>query len=156
MICENTVRKYCCEDISLIENYYEAVNDKTQTWHCHHRLEIQDNISYSVREMIEMKIYYDRPAKELIFVTKSMHRSLHNKTLRLCGEKHPMYGKHFSENARKNMSISHIGQYAWNKGKSGLKRKPNKRFKWITSTGEIVEMCKGTAHRYHPDWKLIE
>lgn len=34
-------KKYCCEDISLIENYEKAVNDKTQTWCCHHKLEIE-------------------------------------------------------------------------------------------------------------------
>ena len=34
-----SVKKYCCEDISLIENYIEAVSDDSQVWHCHHRLE---------------------------------------------------------------------------------------------------------------------
>ena len=37
MICEHYARKFCCEDISLIENYALAVADTTQTWDCHHR-----------------------------------------------------------------------------------------------------------------------
>ena len=40
MICFEYAKNYCSEDISLIENYDKAVNDKEQTWHCHHRREI--------------------------------------------------------------------------------------------------------------------
>ena len=36
------------------------------------------------------------------------------------------------------------------------KRKKYKKYKWMTSTGEIVEMCKSPVTRLHPDWKLIE
>lgn len=39
MICKG-MERYCCEDISKIENYEEAVADTTQMWHCHHRLEL--------------------------------------------------------------------------------------------------------------------
>lgn len=35
----NLIFKYCDGDISLIENYKEAVNSK-EKWDCHHRLEI--------------------------------------------------------------------------------------------------------------------
>lgn len=40
MINEKHVRKFCRDDISKIENYEEAVNDKTHTWELHHRLEL--------------------------------------------------------------------------------------------------------------------
>jgi len=36
------------------------------------------------------------------------------------GEKHPLFGKHHSEAARKKMSDSAKGQPAWNKGKTGI------------------------------------
>ena len=36
MISETQVKKYCNEDPSLIENYWDAMNDETQVWHCHH------------------------------------------------------------------------------------------------------------------------
>ena len=31
------VKKFCNEDISLIENYNKAISDSNQTWDCHHR-----------------------------------------------------------------------------------------------------------------------
>ena len=45
MINVNQAKAYCCEDISLIENYEQALNDKTQTWDCHHKLEIELRVS---------------------------------------------------------------------------------------------------------------
>ena len=35
------VKKFCKDDISLIENFEKAVNDKEQTWDCHHRRELE-------------------------------------------------------------------------------------------------------------------
>jgi len=89
MIDIKGVKKYCCEDLSLIENYELAVNDKTQTWCCHHKNEI--DMGLSLRELIENRLYYDRPASELIFVTKSEHFSIHR-----------------------------AGKLAWNSGKTGV------------------------------------
>lgn len=68
MISESTVKKYCCEDISLIENYEEAVNSP-EMYDCHHRLEIdeENEIVFSGNELIDLGYYYNRPAKELIF-----------------------------------------------------------------------------------------
>ena len=64
---------YCREDLSLIENYDKAINDNTQIWRCHHRLEIQDNgkIIYTSKQLQDMGLYYNRPASELIFLTLS-------------------------------------------------------------------------------------
>lgn len=73
-----TVRSFCKEDISLIENYDKAIADNTQTWDCHHRLEIQGKKILSVKELKEQKLYYKRPACELIFLTHSEHSILHN------------------------------------------------------------------------------
>ena len=54
MICE-TVKKFCSEDPSLIENYDLAIADETQTWECHHRLEIQeDGTRLSISDLKEM------------------------------------------------------------------------------------------------------
>ena len=74
-----TVSSFCKEDISFIENYDKAIMDDTQTWDCHHRLEIQGNKILSVKELKEQKLYYKRPACELIFLTHSEHSILHNK-----------------------------------------------------------------------------
>ena len=78
MICNETVEKYCSDGISKIENYDKAINDKTQTWHCHHRLEIHDNgTTLSQEELKSNGMYYNRPASELIFLTRREHMILH-------------------------------------------------------------------------------
>jgi hypothetical protein len=83
MISEIRCYAYCREDLSLIENYDKAVADTTQIWRCHHRLEIQDEgkTIYSVKQLQEMGLYYNRPASELIFLTLSEHNKLHAKYL---------------------------------------------------------------------------
>lgn len=67
---------YCKDDISNIENYEQAMND-TEMWECHHRTEIWWNCSK--QELKDNECYYNRPSKELIFLTKAEHRTLHNK-----------------------------------------------------------------------------
>ena len=76
MISETNVKKYCAEDISLIENYKEAVSSK-ELYHCHHRLEIQDDKCYFAKELKQMNLYYGRPASELIFLKAREHKDLH-------------------------------------------------------------------------------
>lgn len=83
MICIYAVKKFCKEDPSKIENYDKATADKTQTWHCHHRDEIRTlpsgmTVIRSREELIENGRYYNCPANELIFLTKSEHSKLHN------------------------------------------------------------------------------
>lgn len=70
--------KMYCIDYTLIENYREAVEDTTQIWHCHHHREIDEGLTRT--ELIKLKLYYHRPPEELIFLTESAHRSLHDKT----------------------------------------------------------------------------
>lgn len=163
MICENTVRKYCCEDISLIENYQEAINSD-EKWDCHHRLEIE--LNKSVQELKDLNLYFNRPANELIFLTKSEHIKIHNSINKIgnkntlgkhycLGEKNgmygvhrfgkdnPMYGKHHSDETKQKMKKPH-------------KYTPKRKDKWLTPTGEIIMMDKRNAKVHHPDWKLIE
>lgn len=93
MINLDNARKYCREDISLIENYEQASKDLLETWHLHHRKESE----YSMKELKDLGLYHKRPASELVFLTKSQHHSLHNK------------GKHHSEEARRKMSETRKG-----------------------------------------------
>lgn len=76
MIKEIHAYAYCKEDISFIENYEIAKNDKEHTWDCHHRTEIWWNCTS--QELIDNECYYHRPAKELIFLTHSEHSKLHH------------------------------------------------------------------------------
>ena len=79
MINEFYAKSFCCEDISLIENYDIAVADTTQTWDCHHRGEVLPCGRFSRDDLKKFGLYYKRPASELIFLTPTAHRQLHYK-----------------------------------------------------------------------------
>ena len=79
MINEYYAKKFCCEDLSLIENYDKAIADTTQTWDCHHRGEILPCGRFSRDDLKKFGLYFNRPAAELIFLTPSEHRLLHLK-----------------------------------------------------------------------------
>lgn len=120
MISENQVKKYCREDISLIENYDKAISDKTQTWDCHHRKESQ----YSVAELVDIGEYYSVQASDLIFITHSDHSRLHNKLQdHHIGSSNPMFGKHHSEESCKKMSEAKKGKHWYNNGVKSIRAK---------------------------------
>ena len=114
MINEKSANTSCRDNISLNENYDKAINDKTQTWDCHHRKESQ----YSADELVDIGEYYGVLASDLIFITHSDHSKLHNKLQDYHnGNSNPMFGKHHSEEAKKKMSLRHKGRDTWMKGK---------------------------------------
>ena len=103
MIQRINAEAYCSEDISKIENYEQAVNDDTQMWQCHHRREIDEGKTRA--RLIAEKLYYYRPAAELIFLTRSQHVALHNKGNKYgIGISPWIKGRHHSEDSRKKMS----------------------------------------------------
>ena len=97
MINEYCAKSYCCEDLSLIENYDLAIADTTQTWDCHHRGEILPCGRYEAKDLKKFGLYYKRPACELIFLTHADHQSLHHK------------GVPKSEEHKQKMSDAHKG-----------------------------------------------
>ena len=97
---------------TLIENYEIAVNDPKNTWVCHHKNGIL--LHKSAKELDEIGLYYNRPPEELIFVTKSEHKTLHN-----TGVNHPLYGTHRSLETKKKQSKKLKGRTVWNKGLTG-------------------------------------
>lgn len=131
MIDRYRANKYCREDISLIENYDKAVNDTTQTWQIHHKDEIRTLPSGMVvyrsqKDLIEGGRYYNCPANELIFLTKSEHCKLHLKYRPKLSE--DVYRKAVrnriesghqwhSEATKRKISASRKGKSSWNKGK---------------------------------------
>ena len=64
-------------------------------------------------------------------------------------------GKHYIK-----LSEAKKGVKTWNKGKTGIYseetleklRKPKPKIKWITESGDIVEMTRSKRNRWHPDW----
>ena len=109
MINEKNIKAFCKDDISLIENYDKAIADTTQVWHCHHRRET----IFSKSDLIEIGEYYNRPAAELIFLTPTDHRRLHN-----LGKPSGMKGKHLSAETRKKISEARKGKPSVMKGKT--------------------------------------
>lgn len=106
MISYKNACAYCREDIALIENYSEAIADTTQTWVCHHRDEVKIlpsgvQVIRTPSELKENGRYYSCSANELIFLTRSEHRALHN-----CSKK----GKHLSEDHKLKMRESNKGK----------------------------------------------
>ena len=79
MINESYAKRYCSDEISLIENYKQAITDQTRTWDIHHRRECdsEGRTLFTKKQLKEMNLYFNRPASELIFVTRSMHCKLH-------------------------------------------------------------------------------
>ena len=86
MINAKQALKYCSEEISLIENYNEAIADQKRTWDIHHRRECDENgkTLFTKKQLIEMNLYENRPASELIFVTRSMHIKIHREMMEKC------------------------------------------------------------------------
>lgn len=136
MICEVTVKKYCCEDISKIENYAKAIADATQTWSCHHRMELITTgavVDSTTQDLIDWGIYFNRPADELIFLTKTKHNALHYK-----GNKYTK-GKKFSEEHKRKISEAKKGK------KLGPHSEERKR--------KMSEAHKGKKRGH---WKLVD
>lgn len=128
MINREHARKYCCEKISLIENYEEAKKDLIQTWDLHHRKEEE---GYSRQKLKELGLYLNRPASELIFLTHSEHMKLHRR------------GKRHSAETKKKMSEA-------KKGKTGEEHNSSKPVQQIDKkTGQVIRTwpCANEAQR---------
>lgn len=79
---EYTKKRYCCDDLSLIENYNKTI-DSLDIWDLHHRLETHNSDGtlrsqqLTKQELIARDMYWNRPASELIFLTHAEHAKLH-------------------------------------------------------------------------------
>ena len=117
--------KLYCKEYENIENYQKAKADDFVGWICHHR----KGVDIPTEELQALGMYYDRPADELIFLTRSEHHSLHKK-----GKKRKtmsdeakiklsisLKGRTFSEEHRKKLSEAakgkHKGMHWFNNGK---------------------------------------
>ena len=122
MICEKTARRCCKDDLSKIENYDKAVADQTQTWDCHHRLELtlDGEFAHSAEELQKMGMYLHRPYFELIFLPHDVHMKLHTTNLSedtKAKRRASMKGKPKTAEHRAKLSAAKKGKTPWNKGK---------------------------------------
>lgn len=161
------IKKFCKENISLIENYEKAINDKTQMWDCHHRLEIE--LGVSAKQLIKMDLYYNRPASELIFLTHAEHTKLHKSNMREETKKQiseSNKGKHRTEETKKKQSEKKNEYYkthsVWNKGKQGLQHRTeesrkaqSERQKNRKYSDETKQKMKNSALEYYKTHKAV-
>ena len=87
MITEHGIKKlkkYCREPIENIKGYREAVESEDVGYVCHHINEL----TFTEDELKKMNMYYNRPSSELIIMSRSEHKTWHNKW-----NGHPMKGR---------------------------------------------------------------
>lgn len=143
------VSKYCCEDISKIENYEAAKADNFKGWDCHHRLELMATggvCDVDRQDLIDWGIYYNRPALELIFLTRAEHMALHRKDGKLSEETKKKIseankGKHLSEETKKKLSDVHKGKPKSEEWKRKMSESQKGKFKgrhWKLADGKRV------------------
>lgn len=148
MICRTYPNDYCREDISLIENYEEAVNSR-ELWVCHHRLETHDKWGnprnredfIDTKTLRALKLYYMRPASELIFMRKEEHNRLHR----------PGYGYKFTEEQRERLSKIKKGINLTNEHKSKISESAINRWAlYIMLPNGVIT----TTRNYHDEHNL--
>lgn len=121
MINEKQARWMCCDDITKIYGYNEAVADKENMWNLHHCL----GLVYSVEELKKRGLYYKQPAEMLLFCTYKEHQILHAITRKI------------SDETRRRMSNAHINN-----------PKISKRVAQFTKGGELVSEYPSASELY--------
>ena len=143
MINEKYAKSFCCEDLSLIENYALAIADTTQTWHCHHRGEVLPCGRFSRDDLKKFGLYFNRPAAELIFLTPTAHRQLHMKGVKM-GPKSEATKKAISD-AMKGVPLSESHKKALSDALKGVTAKKILQF---TKSGELIKEWQ-SAYEVH-------
>lgn len=162
MINEQAAYAFCREPIENIENYEEAVNSE-EKYVCHHK-NGSDFTGFSKTDLIKMKMYYHRPANELIFLRKIDHQKYHKNFL---GHKHTVEAKEkiaksskerrHTDETKLKLSENHKGLNTWTKG-----RKLSEEHKMcliLANTGKnLSEEHKQKLSKSHTGkhWKTIE
>lgn len=147
MICIEDAKCFCT-DYTKIENYEEAISDKTQTWDCHHRNER----FYSSQELKDLGLYYDCPPCELIFLKVPEHKKQYHK------------GAQHTEDWNEKISKSMKGKQTWWKGKhhseeakKKIGEKSKNRKHTESSRKKMSESAKKRAsNTLGKHWKLID
>ena len=115
MIYEKSIRQFCSEDPSLIENYNEAVSSP-EKWVCHHRGEILPCGRYTPADLKKFGLYYHRPASELVFLTRNEHTRIHKLGNKNC------LGKHRTEATKEKLRQAHLGKRLSDAAKEKLRQ----------------------------------
>ena len=119
-----SLKKYCT-DYKNIENYEEAVKSPLK-YDLHHRLEISE--MQSVKDLIFLHLYYNRPQEELVFLEHREHCRLHGlNSSDETRQKISNAKKNLSAETRQKMSDAHKGKPSPRLGKH-----------WTTENGRRI------------------
>ena len=115
---KHSFERYCKEP-EKIENYQKAKKDNFKGWDCHHRLETHNSdgerrlVDITQKELQALRMYYNRPPEELIFLPASEHdvyrkgKPKSEETKNKMREAHK--GKYFSEEHKKKIGSANKG-----------------------------------------------
>lgn len=124
-------RRHYTSDWTNVENYDKAKADNFKGWVCHHRLETHNSdgerrlVDLTEEELRALGVYVDRPANELIFLTRAEHMRLHkpekyidNTTRKIISEKSSktQKGNPKSKDSAAKSAESRKGQLWYNNG----------------------------------------
>lgn len=157
-----------CDTPEKIENYQEAINDTTEVWDLHHRLELTLDGEPALRraDLQRMGMYYHRPYFELIFLKKKDHYNLHS-----AGHKNPMYGHKQTPEAIERTRKANLGRKdtpetiekkriastGENNGFYGKHHTAEKRAYWSQIRKGRPNPNKGKSNRFKGmKWKLVD
>ena len=156
-----------CKDYENIENYNKALADNFVGWECHHRLETHTSdgerrlVDITRKELIALDTYYDRPSAELIFLTKSEHKTLHHKGKKLSEEHKKKIseankGNIISEETRKKLSDAHKNISEETRKKLSDAKKGNKnhlgKHHSEETKNKLSEKSKGNTYSLGMHW----
>ena len=156
-----------CKEPEKIENYEKALKDNFKGWECHHRLETHNSdgerrlVDITKKELIALGMYYNRPAEELIFLTRSEHdafrKGKHHSEETKEKMREAKKGKHLSEEHKNKIAETLKGNIPWNKGKrlseetKEKMREAKKGMRWYNN-GKINIMAKECPEGFTPGW----
>jgi hypothetical protein len=159
-------KKYCkFEDVQKIENYSEAINDKDNIWHCHHRLETHNSdgekrlVQLTPEELKALDMYYNRPPEELIFLTREMHVSVHKSGVPISDTQKSFISLRTKEAMnneiiRNKISTAHKGKPSWNKGVPMTDSAKN-HLAQLNRIYPLVECIETNEKHYLGEWKRL-
>lgn len=160
--------KHLCKDYENIENFEKAKADNFKNWVCHHRLQTwtsdgkRRDVDILAKELKALNIYYNRPAEELIFLTRNEHAKLHNKGRKFSDEHRKKISdakKDMSDETKKKISENHKGMLG-KRHSEETKRKISEGNKGKQLTEEtkkkMSEKAKGRQHTDEAKKKMSE
>ena len=155
MISERTIKhamRFCREDYTKIKGYEEALKSPYRS--CIHHI---NGLTFTRDELKKMNMYYHRPASELLWLSLTDHRKLHNKWngnpmegkgYLIAGDKHPMYGRTGEKNPNYGSKRSEETRKKMSENNGMRGRTGDKNQNWKGGVAHVQVLYKMALKRY--------